>query len=95
MIGDALGENGMFIGCDWFSTESARYSQGVEGADEFTRKNITEGTFAGIGQVHFSSGEHIQELFRHFKIISLDHIAEKVYLGSGEGNATWQIVAAK
>jgi cyclopropane fatty-acyl-phospholipid synthase-like methyltransferase len=95
MIENALSDGGIFIGCDWFSTDSSRYGQGVAGTDEFTRTDIADGTFADIGQVHFSSQEHIDDLFSQFKIIALDHILETVYLGSGEGNATWQIVAAK
>jgi len=95
MIEASLSDDGVFVGCDWYSTESTRYREGAQGVDPFTCGDIAEGTFAGIGQVHFSSYEHIQDLFDHFKIISLDHIAERVYVGSGEGNATWQIVAAK
>ncbi len=95
MIKASLSDAGVFIGCDWYSTDSARYRQGEKGVDPFTCGDIAEGTFAGIGQVHFSSYEHIQDLFGGFKILSLDHIAEQVYVGSGEGNATWQIVATK
>lgn len=96
MIRAALSDNGVFIGCDWYSTESRRYSQGsASPTDAFTRNDIVDGTFADIGQVHFSSLEHLHDLFSEFNIISLDHIAEQVYVGSGEGNATWQIVATK
>ena len=53
------------------------------------------GTFAGIGQVHFSSQAHIESLFQNFRLVSLDHVSEQACIGEGEGNAMWQIVAAK
>ena len=95
MVHEVLADGGMFIGCDWFSTESARYRDGEQDADEYTRTNITEGTFAGIGRVHFADSEHIHDLFSDFELVALDHIVETTHIGAGESMATWQIVAVK
>lgn len=57
-----LGVGDKYIGIDWFSTCHSDYLLG-EVVDEFTRCNIPEGQFVGLGNVHFSTKEHILELF--------------------------------
>lgn len=53
---------GKYIGIDWYSTNHSDYLLG-DVVDEFTRSNISEGQFVGLGNVHFSTKEHIVELF--------------------------------
>ena len=60
---NALKEDGIFIGIDWFSTKHSDFSLGKEGDDKYTRTDIEKGDFQGLGNVHFSNEKHIRELF--------------------------------
>jgi SAM-dependent methyltransferase len=64
---------GKYIAIDWFSTELGDYTRGEQAEDRYTRKNITEGDLAGVGRVHFSDREHIEDIFRDFKITRMVH----------------------
>lgn len=72
-LANSLDVGGKYIGIDWFSTEHSDYSLGNI-VDEFTRSKIAEGQFAGVGNVHFSTREHILELFAEagFRMIKLE-----------------------
>ena len=70
LVFERLSNSGFFIGIDWFSQKHEGYSQGYF-IDEFTKKNESEGYFRGLGNVHFSTKEHIQELFEKLRIIEL------------------------
>lgn len=96
-IVDSMNPGGKYIGIDWFSTEHSDYSLG-DAVDEFTRSNIAEGQFSGVGGVHFSTQEHINELFVQagFQIIKLELkkiISERPK--SGHQFASWNLVAEK
>lgn len=92
-----LAVGGKYIGIDWFSTCHSDYLLG-EIVDEFTRCNIPEGLFFGIGNVHFSNKEHILELFSEagFRVTRLEHkqcISE--IPNKGHLYASWNFVAEK
>lgn len=74
LLSKHLGVGGKYIGIDWFSTCHSDYMLGNI-IDEFTRCNITKGQFVGIGNVHFSTKEHILDLFSGagFRITRLEH----------------------
>jgi SAM-dependent methyltransferase len=98
MIHSRLKPEGKFIGVDWFSTEHADFLMGEALEDSFTRNNFTSGQFADIGVVHFSTREHLLDLFAGYTIEILDHkiirhdlpptMAYKVF-------AAWNLVARK
>jgi hypothetical protein len=73
-LSNNLQSGGKYIGIDWFSTDHSDYQLG-DAVDEFTRNNILGGQFVGVGNVHFSTKEHILELFTEagFRILRLEH----------------------
>lgn len=88
---------GKYIGIDWFSTSHSEFTMG-DVIDEFTRCNFVDGQFVGVGNVHFSSREHILELFSGagFRVIRLEHkqcISEIPAIG--HVFASWNLVAEK
>lgn len=93
----AMRPGAKYIGIDWFSVEHYGFSLG-DSIDEFTRANITEGQFVGIGRVHFSNKEHLIELFSEagFELIKLEHkrIVSEIP-NTGHLFASWNLVAEK
>ena len=93
---DKLKVGGYFIGIDWFSTKHSDFQLGVQGGDRYTRTNIKEGQFKGVGNVHFSDEEHMRSLFLGFDIISLEEkIINNYELQNNHQLASWNIVARK
>jgi SAM-dependent methyltransferase len=80
LIFERLNDSGVFIGIDWFSQEHDGYSQG-NFTDAFTKKNESKGYFSGLGNVHFSTKEHILELFENFRIIELSEKKVEYLMG--------------
>jgi len=98
MIHRCLKPEGKFIGVDWFSTEHADFLMGQPLEDHFTRGNFPSGQFAGIGVVHFSTREHLLDLFADYKIEILDHkIIRHDLPPTAEHKvfASWNLVARK
>lgn len=93
----AMKPGAKYIGIDWFSVEHSGFGLG-DAIDEFTRANITEGQFSGVGNVHFSSKEHLIELFSGagMKLTKLEH-TQRVSEIPRTGNlfASWNLVAEK
>jgi hypothetical protein len=88
---------GRYIGIDWFSTCHSDFALG-ETIDAFTKFNLLEGQFVGVGNVHFSTKEHILELFSNagFRVTTLEHkqcIAEIPQVD--HVFASWNLVAEK
>lgn len=88
-----LEPGGYYIGIDWFSTLHWSSSMGTK-VDEHTRRDIPEGQFKDVGNVHFSDHVHLMHLFRAFDIVDLSH---KLVSSKGNGRlfASWNIVARK
>ena len=94
-LADSLNSGGKYIGIDWFSTKHSDYSIG-DVVDEFTRSNMKDGQFAGVGNVHFSDENHLHELFKEFQIINLEEKWSRRSIPSdGHLFASWNIVAIK
>lgn len=94
-LADYLNPGGKYIGIDWFSTKHSDYLIG-DIVDEYTRTNISSGSFAGIGNVHFSDENHIHELFKDFEIISLEEKqSHRLLPSNGHIFASWNIAAIK
>lgn len=96
-LANHLNVGGKYIGKDWFSTCHSDYLLG-DVNDEFTRFNLLEGQFFGVGNVHFSTKEHILEMFSEagFLVTRLEHkrsISEISY--AGHQFASWNFVAEK
>jgi SAM-dependent methyltransferase len=88
---------GKLIGIDWFSMEHSDAKLG-DAVDAWTRTNIPNGQFSGVGMVHFSDCEHLRGLLREseFEIERLEH--KQVDTVVPEGNyrfAAWNFVAVK
>ena len=93
---DSLVPGGTFIGVDWFSKNYSDFSFGDATDDEFTKTNITNGSFAGVGKVHFSDEPHLRDLFAHFEIFFIEEKLTKRYEPKDQHQfASWNIVARK
>lgn len=87
---------GKYIGIDWFSTQHSAYNHGGTIVDNFTRSNYQGGQFKNIGEVHFSDKPHLQDLFRNFDFLTLEHkIIKKEIPTNEEIFASWNFVAQK
>ena len=96
-LADNLNVGGKYIGIDWFSTEHSDYSLG-DAVDEFTRSNIAYGQFVSLGNVNFSTREHILELFAEagLRLIKLELKKTASEIPStGHLFASWNLVAEK
>jgi len=91
-----LKSGGKFIGVDWFSTAYSDYRKGLPAGDAFTRQGYREGSFAGVGRVHFSDKPHLLELFGKFEMRLMEHKTVKRELPDDGWNfASWNFVAEK
>lgn len=96
LVAERLAPGGRFIGIDWFSTSHSDYRNGVMADDEFTRCGYKEGQFVSVGRVHFSSKEHLQDLFSSFIIETLEHkVITKEIPDDHHVYALWNLVAKK
>lgn len=91
-----LKPGGVFIGIDWFSTEHSDMPLGQPDADAYTRSRFPSGQFAGIGRAHFSDRAHLEDLFRRFEIIALEHTTARTLVPAGGPLlACWNIAVRK
>jgi len=96
IVFDSLKEGGLFIGVDWYSTKHTDIDFGILVDDDFTRTDISQGQFEGVGKVHFSDERHIRELFRNFEILFLEEkISNRYEPQDSHQFASWNIVARK
>ena len=96
MCHNRLKNGGTYIGIDWFSTDSDAYREGEQAEDHYTRTNFTDGLHANTGRIHFSSKEHLLDLFADYEIVVLAHqtTTEDIPV-SGNSVAVWNFVAKK
>jgi hypothetical protein len=93
----AMKPGSKYIGIDWFSVEHSDYARG-DPVDAFTRANISEGQFSRVGKVHFSSKEHLMDLFSGtgMDLIRLEHKTQQMEIpDQGHIFAAWNLVAVK
>ena len=84
-----------YVGIDWFSTQHSEYLHGV-GIDRFTKTGYKDGSFANVGKVHFSSKEHLRDLFRRFKFLIMEHKVTTMEIpNQARKSAVWNFVAEK
>ena len=88
-----LASNGAYIGIDWFSTKHDDFTLG-EYYDDFTKvmKNIP-GQFHELGKVHFSSKEHLLELFKDFHMKVMEEKIIETVLPKKQCFSSWNFVA--
>ena len=95
-VNQKLKVRGKYIGIDWFSTSHSSYKKGGKMVDAFTRNRFQKGQFQNVGNVHFSDKAHLQDLFKSFEFLVLEHkIIKKELLSDEEILASWNFVAQK
>lgn len=95
-IHEKLKPGGKYIGIDWFSTAYSDYLKGFAAGDEYTRTGFLEGSFVGVGRVHFSDKPHLLKLFNKFEVTVLEHkIIQRELPDDGWHFASWNMVAKK
>lgn len=75
LIYDSLKPGGIFVGCDWFSTEHTEFERG-ESDGHGTRWGYTDGQFGkghNIGKVHFTYYRELAWLFGKFEALHCEH----------------------
>jgi len=93
---DKLHDKGLFIGIDWYSPDHSEFMNGQPTIDPFTRANFTDGIFAGTGNVHFFSHDHLTALFMRYRMLVLEHkLVEQRIPDSSYKFAAWNFVAQK
>ena len=92
---DCLKPGGVFIGSDWFSTEHSDFQKGTDAGDPFTRTQIPDGQFSGVGKVHFSDEAHLRDLFCRYDLLYLEEKFLRRKEPEGAQFASWNIVARK
>jgi SAM-dependent methyltransferase len=95
IVYDKLKKDGIFIGIDWYSTSHSDYELG-DVVDNYTRCNIQQGQFTGLGKVHFSDKTYLLNLFSNFKVEILEHKTIKREIpDDNHVFASWNLVAKK
>ena len=95
--GEKLRSGGKLIGIDWFSSEHEDATHGDE-VDLHTRRNLSNGPFAGVGNVHFCDQEHLADLLSKagLRVELLEHKrTEIVFPSKRDRFAYWNFVAVK
>jgi len=96
LVQQKLRKNGKLICIDWFSTHHFEYKNGKKTNDPFTKTNYKTGRFKKVGKVHFSNKKHLLNLFKNFKIETLDEkIIKSKIPNNKENSAVWNIVTQK
>ncbi|MGG3887909.1 class I SAM-dependent methyltransferase [Metabacillus fastidiosus] len=91
-----LKQGGFFIGIDWFSTEHSEYERGKVSEDSFTKNGFLDGPFANTGNVHFSSKEHLRDLFKGYEFVKLENKVTRDALADKDYRlATWNFAVKK
>jgi SAM-dependent methyltransferase len=74
-IHEQLLPGGLFIGVDWFGTDHSEFRE-LKLSEFYTHEHaFTEGYFKGLGIVHFTSKEEIEEIFCEFDILSIESVS--------------------
>jgi SAM-dependent methyltransferase len=95
-VNQKLKGGGKYVGIDWFSTSHSYYKKGGKIIDSFTRNRFQNGQFQNVGVVHFSNKAHLQNLFKNFEFLVLEHkIIKKEIPSDEEIFASWNFVAQK
>jgi len=96
LVYDSLSTGGYFIGIDWFSLNHSEACLG-DVVDDNTKRNMPDGYFKGIGNVHFSDKQHLDELFKEFQFIKLEHknIIDYSVDNQEVTRASWNFVVKK
>jgi hypothetical protein len=97
-LAGAMSPGAKFIGIDWFSTDHSDFPQGIEKEDYFTRAGFPGGQFHGVGCVHFSTKQHLSDLFANagMELTVLEHKLNRAEIpDSGHTFASWNLVAEK
>lgn len=96
LIFDKLSDNGYFIGIDWYSTSHFEYLNGKQCDDKNTKKDFESGSFQDTGLVHFSSKQHLEDLFSNYTFLVLEHKIIKNTLSTNNCDfASWNFVVQK
>ena len=92
---EKLSVGGKFIGIDWFSTMHSDSKKGVQAEDVWTRKDMLDCGFEGTGRVHFSDEDHLNNLFKHYKILSMTQKTLSEKIPNNHNMAAWNFVLEK
>lgn len=96
LVFESLKSDGVYIGCDWFSTQHSDFGGGEKSVDAYTRTGFTTGQFAGTGRVHFSDEAHLRDLFSPFELVFLEEkVVQRRHPPDQHQFGSWNLVARK
>jgi SAM-dependent methyltransferase len=73
LITKHLKTGGLYIGIDWPSTLHTEFNNGVFVDDMYTKNQFSPGPFYNMGLIHFFDKKHIQDLFKGYEFIKMEH----------------------
>jgi len=95
LIHDRMKVGGGFIGIDWFSINHSDFVHGESFSDNNTCE-LNVGHLSGLGNVHFSSHEHMLELFHAFDVQVLEEkLVNRIMPVENAVFASWNVYAKK
>lgn len=94
---ETLRPGGLYLGVDWFSTNHSDFLLPSVEIDAHTRSELMTGQFVGVGKVHFSSRDHLLDLFSEFDILELSEKISTAHFPDVDTHrfASWNIVARR
>jgi len=96
LISKHLKPGGLFIGIDWPSKLHTEFNNGIFADDMYTKNNFPPGPFYNIGLTHFFDRLHIQELFKGYEFIKMEHKRVKQeFPESDYQSANWNFAVKK
>ena len=96
LIKKELITDGFFVGVDWYSTDHTGFKMGKSEEDEFSLIFDEKNSLFDPPRMHFSSKEHINDLFKEFEIIHFEHKLVKILkskFSRPDCLASWNFVA--
>jgi SAM-dependent methyltransferase len=95
LISKRMHKGSIYIGIDWFSCNHSDYLSSNDVVDSFTRNNFQKGSFRNLGNCHFSTKNHLIELFDKFHITVLEEKIIKNLIDEKNTFASFNFIATK
>jgi len=94
LCAQSMSPQGVYLGVDWFSDQHEDAQRGLQ-LDQWTRHCIPSGQFKGLGAVHFSSIQHLHNIFSNagLEIVSLESKVRHRIVPEPSCHATFDLVA--
>ncbi len=90
-----LKKKGLYIGTDWFSSKDHFSKKGEKIDDNYTRIKVPHPSYINVGKIHFSTQNHLKEIFRKWQILELSEKITQVRIPNKKIRRAYWIIVAK